>query len=188
MTDPYVLPDEPVRRSTFVTVLAWLGIAGFSLTALMFATEALVIWPMIKHGVTDQLASNPAASANPQAVQMGAAMTPYLLAGLIALALLGIAASVGLLRRRNWGRILIIMFLALGVVCAVFGLLGGLVMGSMPASGQPEGVSSAQMDQIMGGVRILMLGGSVVVALLCSWLMYKLLSKPIQTEFSPYTP
>jgi hypothetical protein len=185
MTDPYFVPDTPVRRSTFVTVLAWLGIAGFSLATLMFGTEALVIWPMIMHGVTAQLASNPAASANPQAAQMGAAMTPYVFVALISLALLGIAASIGLLRRRNWGRILIIMFLALGVVCAVFGLLGGLVMGSMPASGLPEGVSSAQMDQIMGGVRILMLGGSVVVALLCSWLMYKLLSRPIQAEFIP---
>jgi hypothetical protein len=188
MTDKSVVPDTPIRRSTFVTVLAWLGIAGFSLSALMFGTEALVVWPMIEHSVTAQLASNPAASANPQAVQMGAAMTPYIFVGLVALALLGIAASIGLLRRRNWGRILIIMFLAFGVVCAVFGLLSGLVMGSMPATRLPEGVSSAQMDQVMGGVRILMLGGSVVVALLCGWLMYKLLSKQIQAEFVPDTP
>jgi hypothetical protein len=184
MTDALAAPALTAYRSAFVTVLAWLGIAGFSLAALMFGAQAVVIWPMIEHSVMTQLAADSVTSVSPQAAEISAAATLYVFVAFIAFALIGIAASVGLLRRRNWGRVLIIIFLAFGILGALFGLLGGLMMGSMPATAPLAGVSSAQFEQIMSGVRVLMMGGSVLTALLCSWLIYKLISKPVSMEFA----
>jgi hypothetical protein len=185
MTDALDPPAPPVRRSTFVTVLAWLGIVGFSCAALMFAAEALVLRPIVEQTVMTQLTADSLGSVNPEAAEISAAMMPYAFLAFVVFALVGVGASIGLLRRRNWGRILVIVYLAFGIIGAVFGLLGGLIMGSMPKTVVPAGVSSAQFDQMMGAMRFLMMGGSVVVALLCAWLIYKLLSKPIQAEFVP---
>jgi hypothetical protein len=99
---------------------------------------------------------------------------------------LGVVTSIGLLHRRNWARILTIVFLIVNAGAALLGVAGGWIMSSIPmTSPSPELASGVQWDAMMGVMRTLLIGMGVLTTLVCGWLIYKLLSKPIQAEFVP---
>ncbi len=188
MTEASVAAIPPVPRSTFVSVLAWLGIILFGSGALMFGVEGIVFRPIIEQTVVTRMTADSLTPLGPQTAAAGAAMMPYFFLAFVAVMALGVAASIGLLHRRNWGRIMIIAFLILNTIGALFGLLGGLMLGSIPMAGPPSGLTSGPaFDQMMSAMRILMIGGSIVVALIGGWLTYRLLSKSVSKEFAAET-
>jgi hypothetical protein len=189
MTDPYFVPDAPARRSTFVTVLAWLGIVWFGFCTLMVGAESFMLKPLFEKGFMGQMPVAPGATPlSPEALETSGQFMQVMFLIFTAVMALGVVTSIGLLHRRNWARILTIVYLVLNGGCALLGVASGWIMGSIPmASPPPEFPSGAQWDAMMGVMRTLLIVMGIVAALICGWLIYKLLSKPIQAEFVPDT-
>lgn len=187
MADPHTAPDTPVRRSTFVTVLAWLGIVWFGFCTLMVGAESFLFKPLFEKGVMGQMPVAPGATPlSPEALKASGQFMQVIFLAFAAVMALGVVTSIGLLHRRNWARILTIVYLVLNGAFALLGVASGLIMGSIPmTSPPPEFPSGAQWDAMMGVMRTLFIALGILVALVCGWLIYKLLSKPIQAEFAP---
>lgn len=185
MTDPYVVPDTPVRRSTFVTVLAWLGIVWFGFCTLMVGAESFMFKPLFEKGFMGQMPVAPGATQlSPEALQTSGQFMQVIFLIFTAVMALGVVTSIGLLHRRNWARILTIIYLVLNGGFALLGVAGGWIMGSIPmTSPPPEFPSGAQWDAMMGVMRTLLIVMGIVAALICGWLIYKLLSEPVSAEF-----
>jgi hypothetical protein len=187
MTDPYIVPGTPVRRSTFVTVLAWLGIVWFGFCTLMVGAESFLFKPLFERGFMGQMTAGPGTTLlSPEALETSGQFMQVMFLVFTAVMALGVVTSIGLLHRRNWARILTIVYLVLNGAFALLGVASGWIMGSIPmTSPPPEFPSGAQWDAMMGVMRTLLIVMGIVAALICGWLIYKLVSKPVQAEFIP---
>lgn len=187
MTDPYIVSDTPVHRSTFVTVLAWLGIAWFGFCTLMVGAESFLFKPLFEKGFMGQMtAGRGTILLSPEALETSGRFMQVMFLVFTAVMALGVVTSIGLLHRRNWARILTIVFLIVNAGVALLGVAGGWIMSSIPmTSPSPELASGAQWDAMMGVMRTLLIGMGILTTFVCAWLIYKLLSKPIQAEFVP---
>jgi hypothetical protein len=181
------VPADPAVRppSTFVTVLAWLGIIYHGVMLLVGGLEAAVFWQYFSDpAALRSLMPTPEATSMPMdTLWLGSRMFAFLFAGILAWAVVGLVASVGLLKRRNWGRITTIGLLALGIAWMALMLVWQGGMGSMPMPSQVEGMPD--MSGFFRTMRILMAVLSVVFGVGYGWLIAKLVSKPIRAEFLP---
>jgi len=169
------------QRSAFITVVAWIfivlsGLGMLELGILLFVPlQSLMPSAQMHAGKVPQ---------NPEL------FTAYLRGMLLMGFVLGtwvLVSSIGLLLRKNWARISYIIMMILGIGWSSMYLLMGIfviimvqTVGLQSNSALPPGawaVASAFMA-------ILMIFGAVFVALY-GWILVKLLSDSIRTEFQP---
>lgn len=170
-------------RSSFVTVVAWIFIilAGF-------ATLISVLQNIMVHTVfsADQMqeAMNAAKVQQPSIPPAFAFMFGNLKLFFAAFLILSVAmltSSIGLLRRKNWGRVMFIALLAFGIAWSVGGLvLQYFVIGAMESqpAGAPEFRSFANVMLIFSSVI------AIGVAVLFGWIIKRLVSPTIRQEFA----
>src|SRR5690348_4897873 len=106
----------PPAKSSFVTVVAWVFIvlAGFAtfLSLLQNLTVTLMPQDMFNAPLQDTTLTR----VMPGAPRLIFAHLRLLVAAMLILCLVTLTSAVGLLRRRNWARVLFIVLLGLGVV------------------------------------------------------------------------
>ena len=176
--------NNPPTRSTFVTVTAWVFIVVSGLASLVSLLQNIVISVMLPADKMQQaLSQSHGADEVPAIVQFMLHNIQLLLVGFLLLALLSLTASIGLLRRKNWARIIFIALMGLGILWNI----GGVVFNAVFFSSMVP-VEAREMDEGFEIVRAIMLGFSVLMALVFSalfgWIMAKLLSKKIRDEFA----
>jgi len=97
-------------------------------------------------------------------------------------------SSIGLLRRRNWARLLFIALLGLGIVYSIAALfLQQSMMSSFNAllpTDSALGRTGQDFRHMMGAMRVVMFVFAIGFAGLFGWIIAKLLSPPIRKEFS----
>lgn len=172
-------------RSTFVTVLAWIFIvfAGFS-TFISLLQNVMIntMFPL------EQMRSQ-GWSANQQMPAFFQFMLGHIQLFFLLFLLLSsstLAAAIGLLRRKNWARLVFVAILALGIVWNVAGLVLQQVMFSSmstPPSNAPAGFRAEfdHMTSIMFAFTVVM---AVGFSVLFAWLIKRLVSAPIRGEFT----
>lgn len=180
------VPPPPGGRSTFVTVVAWIFIGLSACTALAGIVEAIVM-----HFIF----SMPNA---PSLAQMQQHLLPgfgtvlanaqwYLLA-FIAAGVAMLIASIGLLRRRNWARLLFIALLVLRVIV----LVGGIVLQQWMLASMfdfertlhPNAQEEAALQGMTAVVRIFSAIFTIGFIALYGWIIHRLRSRAIVAEFS----
>lgn len=174
MTD-IVQIQQPPCRSPFVTVCSWISIvcSGASLAGALFYGALFFMFVKAEPTLITKF-------------QKLGWQAPAFLAAYVILPALGIIASVGLLKRRNWARVLYIILLVLSSCYLLFTAMTTLVQGLPSHLGD---VPVEQMPDLQNQFRIIrftQIGGSVfalIVAVACSLLIKKLLSAPIREEF-----
>ena len=169
--------DDPAPRSGFVTTIGWLGIVAGTLTLLAGALMAYVL---------DALLADPDIEADLARL----AVDPHLpgpLGWLVAhpsalyLATLAFGAAVvvvaiALLRRRNWGRLGMLVVLWLGVIVNVaIAAATVLVVQAIP-DGVAKGVGEfgVDFDRIAWGVMATVVGGVTIIVALHAWVIQRL--------------
>ena len=178
----------PVARSTFVTVLAWIFImlAGFA-TFISILQNIMIafVFPM---------AQMQAAAAEQKAPWFAAWMIQHFQVFFLFFLVVSascLAAAIGLLRRRNWARLLFIALMALGIAWNLGGLvLGAFFLSSFPFSqaipaGHPEFANFQIMFKVMFAINVV-----IVVAFTClfGWIIKRLASEGVRREFGALRP
>ena len=162
-----------VKRSEFVTVCAWVFIGLSSLTVAAASLLMIMVWVVYPEGAFKGLS---AASHPLPSERLMAAGARVLGSGFFALALTALIGSIGLLKRRNWGRWITIVFLALGILQNLAGF-GLQVYVQLP----PADAAARQTDHTMLVVSAVFL---VAFITLFGWLIKKLVSAEIDKEFT----
>ena len=174
-------PHELAPPSAFVTVLAWILIVLASLSSLMLVFQNIMMHtlladPEMQAMVTDMPQDMP-----------GQPMMSFIfrhVAAIVAVSLLACLAmltcAIGLLRRRNWGRLGIMGLLALGIVYQLLSMgFAWFVWQDMGAFG----VEATQFQDLMHGMQLVSGLFTLAFCALFAWLIYKLRTPAIRAEF-----
>ena len=187
------LPTTARPRSTFVTVVAWIFIILSGFATVISLLQNLMVRFMPRDMFDSAMQDSTFARVMPPAGRFMFAHLQLLVLCTFILAALMLAASIGLLHRRNWARLVFIGLLGLGIVYNLAGLvLQQSLMSSMTTQFPLDSASSAdstlrstaqQFDRMMAGFRVVMYVVTIGFAALFGWIIAKLLSRPIREEF-----
>lgn len=170
-----------VPRSAFVTTVAWIAIAlagfGTIISLLQNILFALVLRPD-----DEPMLQAMAAQLGPTALFIFSHFRLLAALSLVFSALLFVAA-VGLLKRRNWARLLFIALLTAGSAWALaIPFLQGTMALSPPADTPDE--FSHFFNAFVFAIRVFSALVSVGMCLFFIWLITRLGSAPIRAEFA----
>lgn len=174
-------------RSTFVTVLAWvfIGLAGFVtlISILQNIMLQLVFAPAMA-----QAHLPPMAGPLPEASAWMLGHIAWFFRLILVLSATLLAASIGLLLRRNWARLLFITMLVLGIAYQAFGVvmqwwvLGSMTDTMLPPPNAPADVMHG-MQAMMIVMRVFGVLFAVAISALFAWLIYRLTRPGVLAEF-----
>lgn len=172
------------QPSVFVTVVAWVFIILSG-----FATFVAIMQNITVHFLlsVDEMRRAMQTQSDGQTPHMTGLMFEHidiLVIVMLLLAVLALAASIGLLLRKNWARI---TFIGLMIV-AIFWNLASLVMQQMFLQGMPmQEEGAAEFARQAQGMMNVLNAFSILLALLLSvlfgWIAWRLASKDIRREF-----
>ena len=170
------------QKSQFVTVLAWIIIAlsGFALLISILQNILLnTVFPIEEMEQSMQAGETP--DGFPNFIFQHIRIVFAAIAGVLALHLIG---GIGLLKRKNWARILMSALFVVGILYLVSAVVIQFVFIDSVGAGIPD----KEFRIFANVIRI----GSLIIALafvgLNSWLIYKLNSRQIVAEFVPQGP
>jgi hypothetical protein len=178
--------ELPASPSTFVTVVAWAFIVLGGFAAFAFLMQGLMVSFVLPTEELRALGEGTGKSRSLSAFGRLFAQYPKLfIAASFGMATLTFVSAIGLLKRRNWARLLMIGLLGIGIawnlgsVLAVFGLFSPLspLPDSMPADMRQNFERAARLAFVYGAVV------SVAIAVLFGWIIKRLVSPKIKREF-----
>ena len=175
-------------RTSFVTVVAWIYIVLEGLAAFMLAMQNLlinVIFPFdqLQEAMTRADGKMPM----PPAFTWMFGHLRLVLGLCLAVALIKLAAAVGLLLRHNWARLLFIGVLAFSIAwsfAAIFlqqYMISSMMM--MPAPPNAPKNFNEAVEGMMFGLRLVTAVFAIGFAGLYAWMIKKLVSPEIVAEF-----
>jgi hypothetical protein len=176
-------------KSAFVTVVAWIfialdGMAGFILLLQNILLSTVVPLDQIREVMAR---AHSAGRLPPVFASIFEHVRPFLFL-LLVFTLIKLAAAIGLLNRRNWGRLLFIGILALGIVWTVVGIVAQqYIVSAMMTMPRPRNAPpdfELIMQGMMNAIRVVSGVFAVGFAVLYAWMIRKLLSPEIVAEFA----
>jgi hypothetical protein len=173
-------------RSTFVTVVAWIfiAIAGFAtfislLQALMFT----FVFP------ADQFPP----PGNAKGLEEMPAFFRFMIQNIHwffvmfwSLSVVTLVAAIGLLRRKNWARLVFVGLMIFGILWNLGGIwLQEQMMSTFPKAqaGAPPDFA-AGFDTMMTIMRIAMGAFAIGISVLFAWIVKRLVSRSVKAEFN----
>lgn len=169
----------PANRSSFVNIVAWFGIATGACASPIALIPTLLMGtlvPQLQAGL-----ESPELAQLPAPVRLVLANFELLVQVLLIGSLATLVFSIGLLKRKNWGRLGVIALVGVAIAQQFVLFWIQLSMGSTVAApgGQalPELQSVMLLMQVVGGVL------TVVQVGVCAWLIWKLQTPQIRAEF-----
>lgn len=184
MTVATALEPATPAPSTFISVLAWLGIILHAVLALGGVMQGILLRTMLEdptlmERMTAAYTSTPIPDVGPFIVRI----SRLIFAAFFAYAILGVAASIGLLHRKNWARLTTIGMLALTMVWMALMTVLQLLAGDMAMPANPSYPNMPDMTAMLSTIRTFSLLVGVAIITTSGWLIWRLLSQPIREEF-----
>jgi hypothetical protein len=182
------------QRSDFVTVLAWIFIGLGGLSTLMSVAQYIMFNFMMSIGqMQDAMNAETARGNFPPAAEFMFGHFRQLIGAFFLLSLVTFVAAVGLLRRRNWARLVFICLMVLGIAWNLAGLVFQRVMMSSMLSTMPMLPPDAPPDfrtqfaTMMTGMQIVAALFALGFSVLFGWIIKRLMSAAIRREFGAAT-
>jgi uncharacterized membrane protein len=180
----------PPAKSSFVTVVAWVFIVLAGFATFLSLLQNLMVTLMPQDMFNAPLQDTTLTRVMPGAPRLIFAHLRLLVAAMLILCLVTLTSAVGLLRRRNWARVLFIVLLGLGVVyniAAIFLQQSFFTsMNSFNAHLQTDSSFrhvNQDFAQMMGAMRAFMIFFSLGFAGLFVWIIFRLMSYEVRLEF-----
>ncbi|MGA8259137.1 MAG: hypothetical protein WB783_02890 [Arenicellales bacterium] len=169
-------------RSEFVTVIAWLSIVFTGLSTLFLLLENVMFRSIFSGPMAEALSQARDAGSIPPLARLMMGHLDTLLLGLLLFSLSLLITSVALLKRKNWARLLFIVFMTIGVLWNAGGLALQSVftpdLSRLHNAGAPE-----QFVSMMIAIRWGMYVICAAFVVLFLWIIAKLSSKAVREEF-----
>ena len=121
---------EYTPKPVFVPVLAWIFIVLSSMAVAISALQNIMFWLVFPRDIVQKASHPPHGHPMPEIAEFAVTHIHWILAGVLLLSLLMLAASIGLLRRRSWARLLFMGLLGFGIRMEYRRLGGSAVHGS----------------------------------------------------------
>ena len=183
MDETYNYDEYDVRvKSTFVTVVGIIFIA-FAVISLFAVLAQFAIFTLFSFvpGLSESMQES--GSMPPFTRVMSSYAGPFMAAAFVA-SIVQLIASIGLLLRKNWARILFIVVLSYLIAFKVMGVVAQFyIVPSLPEN-MPQS-SPMFLETFTIFIRMFTIIISVVFCILYVWIISKLLSKKIRMEFLP---
>jgi hypothetical protein len=171
------------QRSTFVTLVAWLFIALSGFATLTSLLQNIMIQTMFASPRMEQVMAAPAPPGAPAFAAFIMHNMALFFAAFLVVSAVTLAASIGLLLRKNWARITFMAIMALGIAWSV----GGLFLQFGMLSQMRDMIEAPPGAPDMGVFFVAIAVVSVLFALgfsaLHAWILYRLRSPAIAAEF-----
>ena len=186
MTDT-AAPAQP-SRSTFVTVVAWVFICLSALGTLITLLQNLLLAFVFPLADMQQAMNDPHGPPMPPIAQFMFGHLQLFVGAMLVISALLLAASIGLLRRRDWARKLFIAFMALGIVYNIAGLAfqfafyADMAPMQIPPNAPPD--IAASVGAMMTVMKIVSAAMALTFCVLFGWIIKRLVSEQVRQEFA----
>jgi hypothetical protein len=176
-----------VSRSGFVTGLAWtfIALSGFAtLIAILQNVMLTLVFPAEEMRGAMQKAER--VDAMPGFAKFMFENFRLLFAGFLVVSITTLVSSIGLLKRKNWARLVFVGIMGLGVVWNLSSIAMPFFMSSMIPP-MPENAPtdfSEQFDVIWKVMTVFTILIALVFSALFIWIIRKLLSPEVRREFA----
>lgn len=165
--------NTQTQRSIFVTVVAWI----FIILSAWHGISGVLMGVMMV-----MMVSLPEVSTAPDAPP-AAAFAIFLIVFLM-ISAAGLTSAISLLKRKNWARILFIVFMILGALaCAAMLVMYGVMLLFMLEAADEHNMQAMFVTMVVGTMVMLL-----VFSGLFAWIAKRLMSSAIAAEFHPVTP
>jgi len=176
---------SPFPRSAFVTAIAWVFIALSGFATLISILQNVMIYTFFPADkMHASLAQAQAQQDMPAAILF---MFEHMRAIFTAVSVFTFGTliiSIGLLRRHNWARILVIGLLGLGIAWNIAGLLlQWFSVRFMPHPPQAPPEMQAQFQTMMSVMMIFSVIMALGMSVLFGWIIRRLTSTVVKSEF-----
>ncbi len=175
--------SQTIPRSTFVTVLAWIFIVGGGFTTFISVLQNVMLTFFFP---VDQMQTTTGAENMPAVALFMLNHMRLFFAAFLILSLTVFVSSIGLLKRKNWARLIFICLFVLGIIWNVAGIfIQSAMFSAMPAPppGAPQEFT-AQIESMANTMLVFSFAMAVGVSALFGWLIKRLLSPTIRREFA----
>jgi hypothetical protein len=176
----------PQKRSDFVTVLAWIFIVLTGFATFISLLQNIMVSFFFPLEKIQQTILTPEAQQQIPPIFLFLFMHIRLLfLGFLAVSAMTLAAAIGLLRRKNWARLVFIGLMALGILWNLVGIVIQQLMFNhfpqVPPTSDPEFAQNfSRMMTIMKYATAVLAFG---LTALFGWIIKKLISPIIRAEF-----
>lgn len=174
---------EEQKKSTFVSVLAWIFIvlAGFA-TLISILQNIMISYMFPVDEMNRAFESAQAQEQIPLLAKFMFSNIRFFFLSFLAIAGTTFVSAIGLLKRKNWGRMIFMLILGLGICWNIFSLvLQNLVFTSFPDFS--HGDMHSQFNTMMNAMKVFSFVVAVGISYLFGWIIYKLSSHKIKKEF-----
>lgn len=176
-------PTEPAQRSTFVTTLAWMVIVPSALGVVISTLQNILIFTVIP---VDQMAlpSGQGAEHLPAFAVFMFEHIRAVFAVFWLLMVMSLASGIGLLRRKEWARLVFIALMGLNILWNIAGLfVQQSVFSSMSTMPEAPPEFRAQFESMAKTMWVASIAMAVGFSAVSGWLMWRLASGPVKAEF-----
>lgn len=172
------------QRSTFVTVVAWIFIALSGFATIISVLQNIMIQTMFASPELEKAMAAPVPPDTPAFAAFLMHNIPLFFAAFLVVSAVTLAASIGLLLRKNWARVTFMGIMALGIVWSVGGLVMQFAMFSQMqdmAAAAPPG--APDMGAFFTAIAVVSVLFALGFSALHAWIIYRLRSPEIAAEF-----
>jgi len=176
----------PQKRSDFVTVLAWISIALTGFATFISLIQNIMISFFFPLDIIPQALQSPEAQQQiPHVFRILFMNIRLVFLSFLVVSLMTLVTAIGLLRRKNWARIVFISLMALGI----FWNLASIIVQQLMLNHIPQVPLAADtaFEQNFTRMMTIMKFATFVLALglsvLFGWIIKKLTSPDIRSEF-----
>lgn len=173
-----------VQRSTFVTVVAWIFIAFSGFATVISVLQNIMIQTMFNTQEVEQALAAPLPPDMPAFAGWLMQNMRLFFGAFLLVSGVTLAASIGLLLRKNWARVTFIGIMAVGILWNVAGLFVQFSMFSQMQeifAAAPPG--APDMSSFIVAIAVASLLFAVGFSALHGWIIYRLCSSSIAAEF-----
>lgn len=178
--------DHTIPKSSFVTVLAWIFVVLSG-----FATFGSLIQNIIIHAVMPYDKMHKALESAAQGKNISPAAIfifeyiRVIVGVFLVVAVTFLIASIGLLLRKNWARLLFISYMVLGIIWNIGAIVALQYIFSYIISSQLHSMPDAQsvLTSSFTAMRIVFSVISIGFSVLYGWIIMRLMSVEIKSEF-----
>ena len=180
----------PPIRSSFVTALGWIFVCLAGFATLIGLLQNLMLQLVFLPATQQQMATQPIPPNMPLPMGWVFGHMIWFFRVFLLLSITTLIAAIGLLLRRNWGRLLFIGLMGFAIAYQLLGLIfQWWLMGSMQQMMQlPSNAPAHFADGMHGFMLAMQIFGTLMAigfSVLFGWISKRLCSPAVQREFGP---